>query len=146
MSLTIPVRKGEELNRAKIHSFLTEHFPNLPEWESLLISQFGTGASNLTYELKVGKWEAVIRRPPLGPVAPKAHDMEREHAILADLNPLFPLAPKPLVFSKDEDIVGSPFFIMERKQGVLLDTDFPEGITATEDLVWCSSGHTCFKW
>ncbi|MFC0270680.1 phosphotransferase family protein [Metabacillus herbersteinensis] len=134
MSLTIPVRKGEELNQAKLHSFLTEHFPNLPEWGPLSISQFGTGASNLTYELKVGEWEAVLRRPPLGPVAPKAHDMEREHAILADLNPLFPLAPKPLVFSKNEDIVGSPFFIMERKHGVLLDTDFPEGITATEEL------------
>ncbi len=69
----------------------------------------------------------------LGPVAPKAHDMEREQRILAALHPVFPAAPEPYVFSDDTDIVGSPFFVMERRHGIVLDTAFPEGIQPTPE-------------
>lgn len=133
MSQTIPIRKGEELNVYKLESFLRKSFPELPE-DPLRIEQFGTGASNLTYSLQVGDWEAVLRRPPHGPVAPKAHDMEREYFILKALNGLYPIAPKPYLFSDDTSIVGKPFFIMERKHGVLIDTSFPEGIKPTTEL------------
>ena len=57
----------------------------------------------------------MLRRPPLGPVAPKAHDMKREFRILSDIHPHFSAAPKPILYSQNEEIVGSPFFIMERK-------------------------------
>jgi aminoglycoside phosphotransferase (APT) family kinase protein len=134
MSDTIPVRKGEELNEEAVKLFLIENIPDLPKEQFLKINQFGTGASNLTYELKMGDWEAVLRRPPLGPVAPKAHDMKREHAILTALHPLFPLAPKPYLFSEDEKVVGSPFLLMERKHGVLLNTEFPPNVHPTEEL------------
>ena len=42
-----------------------------------------------------GRLGAVLRRPPLGPVAPRAHDMAREFHILERLHPRFPLAPQP---------------------------------------------------
>lgn len=109
MSQIIPVRKGEELNTEKLHQFLRVSIPDLPK-EPLLIKQFGSGASNLTYALSVGEWEAVLRRPPFGPVAPKAHDMEREYKILSVLSKSFPLAPRPNVFCEDETVVGKPFF------------------------------------
>lgn len=109
MSQIIPVRKGEELNTEKLHQFLRVSIPDLPK-EPLLIKQFGSGASNLTYALSVGEWEAVLRRPPFGPVAPKAHDMEREYKILSVLSKSFPLAPRPYVFCEDETVVGKPFF------------------------------------
>ena len=51
-------------------------FPELPQGK-LEISQFSAGHSNLTYCLKIADFEAVLRRPPLGPVAKKAHDMKR---------------------------------------------------------------------
>ncbi|WP_223702300.1 phosphotransferase family protein [Sutcliffiella deserti] len=130
---TIPVRKGEHLNVSVLEDFLHHHMGNLPE-TPLEISQFSAGHSNLTYLLKKGEWEAVLRKPPLGPVAPKAHDMEREFNILSEIHMLFPPAPKPLLFSANEDIVGSPFFIMERKHGVVLDTSFPEETEVTEAL------------
>ncbi|MEK3805011.1 phosphotransferase family protein [Bacillus sp. FSL H8-0547] len=133
MSQLIPVRTGEELNAGVLETYLRTEMDELPEGP-LQIKQFGTGASNLTYALKIGSWEGVLRRPPLGPVAPKAHDMEREFVILKDLHPLFPLAPKPYVFSSDESIAGSPFFIMERRHGVLVDTELPEGMEATVEL------------
>ena len=133
MEDTIPVRSGEELDMTRLEAFLRVHIPDLPNGP-LQVKQFAAGHSNLTYSLQVGEWEAVLRRPPLGPVAPKAHDMEREYTILKELHPYYPLAPKPLVFSRDATVVGSPFFVMERKHGVVLDTEFPEGVTVTPEL------------
>jgi aminoglycoside phosphotransferase (APT) family kinase protein len=129
---TIPVRKGEKLDHNQLRSFLDQHFSL--ENEPLEINQFGAGHSNLTYELKVGEWEAVLRRPPHGPVAPKAHDMEREYSILRDLHPVFSLAPKPYVFSDNSAIVGSPFYVMERRRGYVFDTSFPSEIEVTSNL------------
>lgn len=133
MSDIIQVRQGEELDISKLEPFLRQHIDGLPEGE-LEIRQFGTGHSNLTYALQIKDWEAVLRRPPLGPVAPKAHNMEREYRILSALHPVFNAAPKPYVFSDDLTIVGSPFFIMERRHGVVLDTSFPEGIKPAKEL------------
>lgn len=130
---TIAVRKGEEIEEQKLEEFLRESIAGLPEGE-LEIRQFGAGHSNLTYALKIGEWEGVLRKPPLGPVAPKAHDMKREFKILQSLAPIFPAAPKPYVFSDDPSIVGSPFFIMERRHGHVLDTEFPEGVEATAEI------------
>lgn len=129
---TIPVRKGEELNAQKLKLFLRKHIDDLPD-APLHIKQFPSGLSNLTYVLKMGEWEAVLRRPPLGPVAPKAHNMERECRILEKVHPVFPLAPKPFVFSDDTDIVGSPFFVMERRHGVVLDKEVPPELNLTEE-------------
>ncbi len=129
----ISVRAGEELDKNLLERFLRNKIEHLPAGE-LEIQQFGAGHSNLTYALQIGDWKAVLRRPPLGPVAPKAHDMEREYKVLSALHPVFKTAPKPFVLSKDASIVGSPFFVMERRHGVVLDTDFPEGTEPTEEL------------
>ena len=58
------------------------------------IKQFPGGHSNLTYLIRYGDREFVLRRPPVGPVAPTAHDMPREYKLLSVINPHFPLAPK----------------------------------------------------
>jgi aminoglycoside phosphotransferase (APT) family kinase protein len=130
---TIPVRKGEELNLAVLEQFLRSNVEKLPN-NPLELLQFSAGHSNLTYQIKIGDWEAVLRRPPLGPVAPKAHDMEREFKIITELHPLFSVTPKPILFSNQLEIVGSPFFIMERKNGIVIDTSFPGEINVTSEL------------
>ncbi|MGV3487977.1 MAG: phosphotransferase family protein [Tuberibacillus sp.] len=133
MTDTIPVRAGEELDQAVVQQYLKDHLPECPDGD-LEIEQFGAGHSNLTYLLRIGEWEAVLRRPPLGPVAPKAHDMEREYKVLNALHSVFGPAPKPLLFSNDLSIIGSPFFIMERRRGIVLDTSFPENVVITDEL------------
>lgn len=130
---TIQVRQGEELDKERLQAFITAELPEVPPGD-LVIEQFGSGHSNLTYLLKRAGWEAVLRRPPHGPVAPKAHDMEREYTFLSKLHPAYPAAPKPYVYSNDETVVGSPFFIMERRKGIVLDTEFPAGTTYHPDL------------
>ena len=130
---TIPVRRGEELDEQVLDTFIREQIEGVPEGQ-LMIEQFGAGHSNLTYLLRVNNWEAVLRRPPHGPVAPKAHDMKREYTILKSLYKVYPAAPKPYLYSEDETIVGSPFFIMERRRGIVLDTYFPREVQYTPEL------------
>ncbi|MFZ0371646.1 MAG: phosphotransferase family protein [Halobacillus sp.] len=128
---TRTVRQGEEIDVQAIEQFLRNNLA-IPDGE-LQVRQFGAGHSNLTYELAVNDWRAVLRRPPLGPVAPKAHDMEREYTILEALHPVFPLAPKPYLFDSG-DVLGAPFFIMERRDGLVFDKEFPDGVEPSRDL------------
>jgi aminoglycoside phosphotransferase (APT) family kinase protein len=142
MSETIRVREGEGFDLGTVERCLREKIENLPQGE-LEVCQFPSGASNLTYLLKVGEWEGVLRRPPLGPVPPRAHDMGRESGILAKLNAVYPLAPRPYFFQPDESVIGTPFYVMERRRGVVLDDSFPEGIEPTQELCRGISGMVC---
>ena len=133
MAETISVREGEDFDLAAVESYLRERIDDLPDGY-LEVRQFPSGASNLTYLLKIGDWEGVLRRPPLGPVPPKAHDMGRESGILSKLNAAYPLAPKPYFFCDDEYVIGAPFYVMERREGVVLGDSFPEGVEPDEEL------------
>jgi aminoglycoside phosphotransferase (APT) family kinase protein len=133
MAETIRVREGEGFDLAAVERCLREHIDALPEGE-LGVRQFPSGASNLTYLLKIGDWEGVLRRPPFGPVPPRAHDMGRESRILAKLHEAYPLAPKPYFFCEDESVIGAPFYVMERREGVVVDDEFPEGVEPDPEL------------
>jgi aminoglycoside phosphotransferase (APT) family kinase protein len=130
---TIPVREGEELDRRRIEAYLRAELAELPPGD-LEIRQFPTGSSNLTYLLTVGPWRAVLRRPPLGPVPPRAHDMEREAGILRHLNPAFPLAPRSFLVCNDPAVLDVPFHVMEYREGTVVARDFPEGVEVTAAL------------
>ncbi|WPD18569.1 phosphotransferase family protein [Thermaerobacter composti] len=124
---TIPVRPGEEFDLDAVTRFLQERVPAFPG-PPLTVRQFPAGASNLTYLLRAGTWQAVLRRPPFGPLPPKAHDMVREATILERLHAVFPLAPRPLAICADASILGAPFYVMEYRPGIVLDRDFPPGV------------------
>src|SRR6266581_4332979 len=89
---TAPVRPGEELNVAALAGYLRERLGASPGFASpvLEVKQFPNGHSNLVYLVQTGQMEYVLRRPPLGPVAPKAHDMAREYRVLDAIHPYFP--------------------------------------------------------
>jgi aminoglycoside phosphotransferase (APT) family kinase protein len=106
---TIPVRVDEHFPVESVVNFLRSSGVAGFDAEHMQVEQFPAGQSNLTYLLHAGDWEAVLRRPPLGPVAPRAHDMAREFHILERLHPAFPLAPKPYVLCEDRSIIGAPF-------------------------------------
>ena len=130
---TKPVRASEQLDwdalstyvRAGLSSVLGEGFdPAAP----LTVEQFPGGHSNLTYLLRFGDQEFVMRRPPFGPVPPKAHDMAREYRILEALHPVFPLAPRPFLLCEDAGVIGSTFYVMERRRGLVVRTEEPPGL------------------
>ena len=68
--------------------------------------------------------EYVLRRPPLGPVAPKAHDMAREYRVLDAVHPHFPEAPQVFLLCEDPSVDRRRFFLMERRHGIVIrDSD-----------------------
>jgi aminoglycoside phosphotransferase (APT) family kinase protein len=95
----------------------------------LEVQQFPGGYSNLTYLLRSGDREWVLRRPPFGSKVKRAHDMGREHLILSKLARHCRWAPKPLTFCDDTSIIGAEFYVMERIRGVILRKTLPAGLT-----------------
>jgi aminoglycoside phosphotransferase (APT) family kinase protein len=120
---TAPVRPGEELPLATLEHYLLEHLPGTAG--PLTVTQFPAGYSNLTYLLRLGGTELVLRRGPFGNAVKTAHDMGREYRVLAGLCTVYPLAPRPLLYSEDPDILGTPFYVMERRHGVILRQKLP---------------------
>jgi aminoglycoside phosphotransferase (APT) family kinase protein len=114
-----PVRPGEELSLATLAAWLNERFPD-QDAATLVVEQFPGGHSNLTYLLRWGGRELVLRRPPVGASVKSAHDMGREHRVLSRLHPYYPKAPRALAACDDPAVAGAPFFLMERVQGVIL--------------------------
>jgi aminoglycoside phosphotransferase (APT) family kinase protein len=119
MTETAGVRPGEELDAARLGEYLRGRLDGA-EGDAPGIEQFPGGHSNLTYLLRMGGREYVLRRPPIGPVAPKAHDMAREYRVLERVHPVFPRAPRVYLLCEDASVVGAPFFLMERRHGVVL--------------------------
>lgn len=120
------VRPGEELDTTRLEEYLKGHIPGLEG--ALAVEQFPRGYSNLTYLIRVGARELVLRRPPFGANIKSAHDMGREYRILSHLVAAYPRVPRPLVYCEDPAVLGAPFYVMERVAGVILRATLPEGL------------------
>jgi aminoglycoside phosphotransferase (APT) family kinase protein len=134
------VRPGEELDAARLEAYLVPRVPGLAG--PLTVEQFPKGFSNLTYLVRGGERELVLRRPPFGAKKIKtAHDMGREHRILSGLVEVYPKIPRPLVYCEDEAVIGAPFYVMERVRGVILrGTRPPKGLELSPQLMRGLSG------
>jgi aminoglycoside phosphotransferase (APT) family kinase protein len=135
---TREVRPAERLEWTALEAYLRRELPGSPAFRLQFpdadlslpadVTQFPGGHSNLTYLVRFGPVELVVRRPPLGPVAPKAHDMPREYRWLAAVHPVFPLAPCPFLLCEDPGVVGSVFYVMERRRGVVVRHEEPAAL------------------
>ncbi len=122
-----PVRSGEELDAARLEMWISENLPDFTG--SLVIEQFPGGHSNLTYLLRVGEQELVLRRPPFGNRVKSAHDMGREYRVLSKLCRVYGPAPRPYAYCEDEAVIGAPFYLMERRRGLVIRNAPPAGVT-----------------
>lgn len=78
------------------------------------------GRSNLTYLVSdAAQGRYVLRRPPVGLLLPKAHDVAREHRIIAALEHAGVPVPRPLGLCEDPEVTGAPFYVMEFVDGVI---------------------------
>ena len=124
-----PVREGQGFDVAALEKHLQGA---LGIFGPLVVEQFGRGFSNLTYLLRAGDRELVLRRAPPGVKIKSAHDMGREFRILSRLSAVWPKAPRPLAHCEDESIIGTPFYVMERVRGVILRQRLPKGLALDE--------------
>jgi aminoglycoside phosphotransferase (APT) family kinase protein len=120
---TTAVRAGEEIDAGALSAYLAGKIEGIEH--GIVINQFRGGHSNLTYLLRINGREMVLRRAPLGPVAPKAHDMIREAHVLQAVHPHFRPAPEVFLICEDASVIGAPFFLMERRRGIILRDQIP---------------------
>src|SRR5262245_35678424 len=125
---TIRMRDGEQIAVDVLREYLRGKIEGAEDGVEL--EQFPNGHSNLTYLIRVGGRDYVLRRPPLGPVAPKAHDMVREYHFLRAVHPHYAEAPRVFLVCEDPAVLGAPFFLMERRRGAVVREDIPPVVAA----------------
>jgi aminoglycoside phosphotransferase (APT) family kinase protein len=115
------IRQGEELDVARLSAYLEQQFgPG-----AVSVSQFPGGHSNLTYLVRHGDHDYVLRRPPFGSKVKSAHDMGREYNVLSHLSAVYDRAPRPYAYEPTGEVLGAPFYLMERRRGVILRKEVP---------------------
>lgn len=125
VSELIEVREDEAFDVDGLVSWM-EGVPELPRGRPEVL-QFGGGKANLTYLLTFpDNQQLVLRRPPLGPVATGSHDMAREYEVLSRLWQSFDKAPRAVAYGDDSSVIGAPFLLMERRNGIVVRGEVPE--------------------
>lgn len=112
------VRQGEELPEGKLLQYLNQNLD--VSSEELKVQQYPAGFSNLTYLVEHGDRKFVLRRPPHGAQVKSGHDMSREFTVLSELEEGYSKSPKPILLCNDETIIGAPFYLMEKVDGIIL--------------------------
>ena len=137
MDTTVEVRDEDAFAVDRVVAWLAENARE--PWRAMLegtpdVRQFPGGSSNLTYLLSWPGTDLILRRPPSGSKARGAHDMAREHRIQAGLAPVFPRVPEMVALCEDESVIGLPFYVMTRVDGVIprreLDLDLDAAATS----------------
>jgi aminoglycoside phosphotransferase (APT) family kinase protein len=103
------------LDTERLDGYLREHFPALRG--VLRCEQALGGMSNPTYFLSYGDWSAVLRKQPTSSLSRSAHSIDREFRVLSALHGSEVPVPRPMLYCADAEIVGTPFYLMERLQG-----------------------------
>ena len=129
------VRTEDAFDVERLHEWLVAHAPDVTNADEPLpnVQQFTGGASNLTFLVRYGDREYVLRRPPRGHKASSAHDMRREVTVQERLRPLYPLVPEIHAYCDDVTVLGEEFYLMSRISGTILRRNLPEGMSLTPD-------------
>ncbi len=112
------VRAEDDFDHRRLAAYLRDRIPDAAA--ALEVRQFRGGHSNLTYLIRCGATEWVMRRPPHGELPKSAHDMGREYRVLSRLWEEYAPAPRAMLYCDDASIIGAPFFVMERRCGIVI--------------------------
>ena len=121
---TRDVGEAHRFDEQRLLDYLSSHVESFRG--PLSVRQFKGGQSNPTYLLDAGSGRYVLRRKPPGKLLKSAHAVDREFRIISALYATgFPV-PRPLVLCKDDEIIGTTFFVMEFVEGrIFWDLDLP---------------------
>ena len=135
MAELIPVLPAHRFDEAALARYLRGRLPGFDG--QLQIRQFQGGQSNPTYHLRTAGGEYVLRKKPPGKLLPRAHEVEREHRVMAALAETDVPVPRMRLLCQDETILGTPFFVMDHVQGrVFPDRVMREGSPAHRAAVY----------
>ena len=115
---TQPVQERHRFDEASLDGYLREHLPGYAA--PLSVREFRGGQSNPTYELECGGARYVLRRKPPGVLLKSAHAVDREYRVIHALNRVDYPVPLAALLCEDAEVIGTPFYLMERVEGRVL--------------------------
>jgi aminoglycoside phosphotransferase (APT) family kinase protein len=99
------------------------------------VDQLSGGSSNLTFRIRDDANDWVLRSPPLLHVLATANDMKREYTVQTALRDTDVPVPRTVAFCADESVIGRPFYLMDRLDGIVFSTaDDVTHLTADQAL------------
>ena len=125
---------NELVDKESLAIFLKSEAPHLTgDFE---VARIGEGQSCLTFSVKgADGWEVILRRPPRGDLPPTAFDVTREFAVMKALSGSGSSVPvaTPIVLCEDKQVIGAPFYLMERVDGVVVRQELPDQLSSESD-------------
>ena len=115
-----------DFDPARLEGFLARQFGKADRFE---LRRIVGGQSNPTYFVTYGPHRMVLRKQPDGPILRGAHAVDREFRVMSALYPSGVPVPRPMLCHDDPDLLGTPFYLMERVEGRV----FPDGALADAD-------------
>jgi aminoglycoside phosphotransferase (APT) family kinase protein len=115
---------------AALAAYLRIHAPGVEG--AMDIAPISGGQSNPTFFVTFANRRLVLRKRPPGPLLPSAHAVDREFRILRALAETDVPVPKALVYCADSDVIGTPFYVMERLEGRVFDDCSLPGVSPAE--------------
>ena len=112
-----------------LEAFLSEAVPGDGPFR---VERHQAGHSNETFFVTRGDARWVLRRPPNGAFLPSAHDVKREHTVISGLAGTSVRVPSALLMCDDESVIGVPFYLMERVDGVVIRDELPEWLDESQ--------------
>lgn len=116
---------------AAVGSYLAEQLGD-DGWRDCSMELVAGGRSNLTFIVTSPVGDVVLRRPPLSNRLPTAHDMRREHRVMTALGDTEVPVPGTLAMCTDEDVIGAPFYVMDRVAGHIVRDVMPAGYAESD--------------
>jgi aminoglycoside phosphotransferase (APT) family kinase protein len=121
---------GQLVDEARLGRFLDE---KLGGREATTVEKHIAGFSNETFYVYRGDARYVLRRPPRGPLLPTAHDVAREYRFLHALHGTAARVPRPVVLCEDAEVIGAPFSLLARKDGLVIRDQMPAALDSADD-------------
>ncbi|MEL6374808.1 MAG: phosphotransferase [Pseudomonadota bacterium] len=112
-SETIPVREAHRFDTTALAALIARDL----DAKLIDVRQMRGGQSNPTFLIDTDAGAFVLRKQPPGDLLPSAHAVDREHTVLKALATTDVPVPRPVLFCADRDVIGTPFYLMERLQG-----------------------------
>lgn len=134
-----PPRAEDNLDIDSLKSYLVQQSILCQPDDELQLLQFPGGASNLTYQININDRNYILRTAPKGANIKGAHDMQREYRVLSLLGDHFPYCPGVVHYCDNEEVIGRPFFIMDKITGLIPRKEMPVVLNATENQQLCKN-------
>ena len=130
---TTPVDVADAVPPERLGPWIADQVPGTSG--TVEVTQLAGGSSNLTFRVRDGEHDWVLRRPPLHGVLATAHDMGREHRVQAALAATDVPVAGQVAECTDDSVIGAPFYLMQRLDGVVYDdVEAVAGITDAQSL------------